>query len=128
MRRCARSRALPHQPLLLAARSGVQGAGTDTTLPLFSANQKRNQHLPTTSPTPSLLRPPCSLLPPSTSPTLSLLPAPAPADKLRKLAQDGYKRFEGFEYDVEGDIKAYQEMAATVAPFISDTVYQINEW
>ncbi|EFN56347.1 hypothetical protein CHLNCDRAFT_35084 [Chlorella variabilis] len=50
------------------------------------------------------------------------------ADKLRKLAQDGYKRFEGFEYDVEGDIKAYQEMAATVAPFISDTVYQINEW
>lgn len=51
-----------------------------------------------------------------------------PAEKLRKLAQDGYKRFEGFEYDVEADIKAYEEMAATVKPFIADTVHQINQW
>lgn len=29
------------------------------------------------------------------------------ADKLRKLAADGYKRFDGFEYDVEADIQAY---------------------
>ncbi|KAL4438177.1 hypothetical protein ABPG77_010538 [Micractinium sp. CCAP 211/92] len=50
------------------------------------------------------------------------------AEKLRKLAQDGYKRFEGFEYDVEADIKAYQDMAATVKPFIADTVHQINQW
>lgn len=51
-----------------------------------------------------------------------------PAEKLRKLADDGFKRFEGFEYDVEADIETYRQMAATVAPFISDTVFQINEW
>ena len=28
-----------------------------------------------------------------------------PADKLRKLAVDGEKRFAGFEYDVEADIQ-----------------------
>lgn len=32
----------------------------------------------------------------------------APADKLRKLSQDGFKRFDDFEYDVEADIKQYQ--------------------
>lgn len=49
-------------------------------------------------------------------------------EKLRKLADDGFKRFEGFEYDVEADIETYRQMAATVAPFIADTVFQINEW
>lgn len=93
------------------------------------------------------------------------------ADKLRKLAADGYKRFDNFDYDVEADIKQYQvrrrveakgdasererqdfdcdveavadasylstciaatllpqDMAATVLPYISDTVHNINEW
>jgi adenylosuccinate synthase len=50
------------------------------------------------------------------------------AEKLRKLSQDGYKRFEGFEYDVEADIAAYRDMAAVVEPYIADTVHQINEW
>lgn len=50
------------------------------------------------------------------------------AEKLRKLALDGSQRFDGFEYDVEADIAYYQEMAATVRPYITDTVHQINEW
>ncbi|GAB4817464.1 hypothetical protein N2152v2_004510 [Parachlorella kessleri] len=50
------------------------------------------------------------------------------AEKLRKLSQDGIKRFAGFEYDVEKDIEAYKTIAATVKPYIADTVYQLNEW
>ncbi len=73
------------------------------------------QHTRQVAPPPHLLRP------------RPAAPCP-PAEKLRKLAQDGYKRFEGFEYDVEADIKAYQDMAATVKPFIADTVHQINQW
>jgi hypothetical protein len=56
------------------------------------------------------------------------LPPPCPADKLRKLSLDGSQRFPDFEYDVEADIKMYEEMAATVLPFITDTVHQLNEW
>ena len=49
-------------------------------------------------------------------------------DKLRKLAMDGQKRFEGFAYDVDADIEAYKTMAATIAPYVTDTVYKLNEW
>lgn len=48
------------------------------------------------------------------------------ADKLRKLALDGSKRFEGFEYDVEADIKKYKDIATAVAPFIIDTIDYLN--
>lgn len=50
------------------------------------------------------------------------------AEKLRKLALDGSRRFADFDYDVEADIAAYREMAATVAPYVGDTVQLINEW
>ena len=49
-------------------------------------------------------------------------------EKLRKLALDGSRRFEGFEYDVQADIENYREISKTVAPFVGDTVHQINEW
>ena len=57
-----------------------------------------------------------------------LSPPLLPAEKLRKLSLDGSQRFPDFEYDVEADIKMYEEMAATVLPFITDTVHQLNEW
>ena len=36
------------------------------------------------------------------------------ADKLRKLAMDGSKRFEGFRYDVEADIEKFVDIAQQV--------------
>ena len=62
------------------------------------------------------------------SPNPSPSRPPARLDKLRKLAMDGQKRFEGFEYDVEADIEAYRTMAETVAPYVTDTVHKLNEW
>lgn len=50
------------------------------------------------------------------------------ADKLRKLVLDGERRFSDFQYDVEKEILFYKEMAETVAPYVGDTVYQLNEW
>ncbi|MEW5313438.1 MAG: hypothetical protein WDW38_005007 [Sanguina aurantia] len=47
-------------------------------------------------------------------------------DKLRKLAAEGEKRFEGFNYDVEADIAEYVNYAKAVAPFMCDTVEYIN--
>lgn len=50
------------------------------------------------------------------------------ADKLRKLAVDGQKRFgDAFEYDVEGDIESYKEISEKVKPFITDTITFIND-
>ena len=37
------------------------------------------------------------------------------ADKLRKLALDGSKRFEGFQYDVEADIEKFVDIAQKVS-------------
>jgi adenylosuccinate synthase len=50
------------------------------------------------------------------------------AEKLRKLALDGERRFADFNYDVDEEIERYKEIAATVAPYVGDTVFQINEW
>lgn len=50
------------------------------------------------------------------------------AEKLRKLAMDGQKRFEDFEYDVESEVERYKEIAQTVAPYMGDTVHLINDW
>lgn len=49
------------------------------------------------------------------------------AAKLRVLAQDGSKRFEGFVYDVEADIEKYKGIAERVLPMITDTVAAVNE-
>lgn len=49
------------------------------------------------------------------------------ADKLRKLAMDGSKRFEGFQYDVEADIESFVEIAKRVLPYVGDTVSMIND-
>ncbi|CAL8468716.1 g8256 [Coccomyxa elongata] len=49
------------------------------------------------------------------------------AAKLRVLALDGLKRFEGFQYDVEADIEQYKEIAKKVLPFVGDTVELIND-
>ena len=38
------------------------------------------------------------------------------ASKLRVLALDGSKRFDGFEYDVEADIETYKSIAERVLP------------
>jgi adenylosuccinate synthase len=38
------------------------------------------------------------------------------AAKLRVLALDGAKRFDGFEYDVEADIDTYKAIAKRVLP------------
>ena len=38
------------------------------------------------------------------------------ADKLRKLAWDGSKRFEGWQYDVEADIAKYAELREKACP------------
>jgi len=38
------------------------------------------------------------------------------AAKLRVLAADGGKRFEGFQYDVDADIEAYKAIAERVLP------------
>ncbi|KAK9821171.1 hypothetical protein WJX74_004111 [Apatococcus lobatus] len=48
------------------------------------------------------------------------------ADKLRKLAWDGSKRFEGWQYDVEADIAKYAELREKVLPLVVDTVDLIN--
>lgn len=49
------------------------------------------------------------------------------ADKLRKLAMDGHKRFgDDFHYDVEAEIKTYAELAEQLKPFITDTVEYLN--
>ena len=50
------------------------------------------------------------------------------ADKLRKLAMDGSKRFKGFQYDVEADIEKFVEIAQRVSSlclfFFSMTFYK----
>ncbi|KAL6751939.1 Adenylosuccinate synthetase [Haematococcus lacustris] len=49
------------------------------------------------------------------------------ADKLRKLAMDGSKRFgDGFTYDVEKDIAYYRQLAEVVRPYITDTIDYLN--
>ena len=43
-------------------------------------------------------------------------------EKLRKLAVDGSKRFDGWAYDVEADIAKYKKILPDVLPLISDSV------
>ncbi|EIE22319.1 Adenylosuccinate synthetase [Coccomyxa subellipsoidea C-169] len=49
------------------------------------------------------------------------------AAKLRVLALDGQKRFQGFQYDVEADIERYKDIARQVLPFVGDTVELVND-
>lgn len=52
---------------------------------------------------------------------VDLLDKAAFADKLRKLAMDGSKRFEGFQYDVEADIEKFVDIAQQVWPMWQHT-------
>lgn len=50
------------------------------------------------------------------------------ADKLRELARDAEKRFgDALEYDVEVEIKQYEQLAAQVLPYVTDTCYFLNK-
>jgi adenylosuccinate synthase len=49
------------------------------------------------------------------------------APRLRALAADAAARFPGIDYDVEADIKRYEEYAEKVKPLIGDTVSEIND-
>ncbi|KAK9787238.1 hypothetical protein WJX73_003087 [Symbiochloris irregularis] len=49
------------------------------------------------------------------------------ADKLRRLADDGRRRFDNWQYDVEADIEKYKEIAQRIQPFIADTVAHLND-
>lgn len=42
-------------------------------------------------------------------------------------ADDGRRRFSDWQYDVEADIKLYDELSRKLLPFISDTVETIND-
>lgn len=48
-------------------------------------------------------------------------------EKLRKLAVDGSKRFEGWAYDVEADIEQYKKIVPNVLPLITDSMCYIND-
>jgi len=48
--------------------------------------------------------------------------------KLRALADDTRKRFgDAFEYDVEGEVALYRELAAEFAPYVADSVAILHE-
>lgn len=49
------------------------------------------------------------------------------AEKLRKLAMDGKKRFEDMSYDVEEDIAMYTSLAAKLKPYVGDTIELLND-
>lgn len=49
------------------------------------------------------------------------------ATKLRNLALDGSKRFDGFQYNVEDDLQKYVDIAQRVLPFVGDTIHYVNE-
>ena len=49
------------------------------------------------------------------------------AEKLKTLAADAGKRFEGFEYDVDAEIQRYGKIRERILPFIADTVEIVNQ-
>jgi len=49
------------------------------------------------------------------------------AEKLRALAADAGKRFDGFEYDVDAEIERYGKIRERILPFIADTVEIVNQ-
>jgi len=44
-----------------------------------------------------------------------------------RLVENKHKRFGNFEYDVEAELKRYQEYAELIRPFVIDSVYYLNE-
>ncbi|KAF9792184.1 Adenylosuccinate synthetase [Thelephora terrestris] len=48
------------------------------------------------------------------------------ATKFRKLVEGRYKRYGQFDYDTEGEILRYQELAARLKPFVVDSVTYIH--
>ncbi|EAL64552.1 adenylosuccinate synthetase [Dictyostelium discoideum AX4] len=44
-----------------------------------------------------------------------------------RLVENKHKRFGSFEYDVEAELKRYQEFAEMLKPFVIDSVYYLNQ-
>ncbi|EGC35879.1 adenylosuccinate synthetase (IMP--aspartate ligase) [Dictyostelium purpureum] len=44
-----------------------------------------------------------------------------------RLVENKHKRFGSFEYDVDAEIKRYQEFAEKIKPFVIDSVYYLNK-
>lgn len=49
------------------------------------------------------------------------------AEKLKRLAWDGQRRFENFQYDVDQDLEQYKAIAARLLPYVTDTITYIND-
>ncbi|PVG02921.1 putative ADE12-adenylosuccinate synthetase [Serendipita vermifera] len=49
------------------------------------------------------------------------------AEKFRKLVEGRFKRYGYFEYDTEGEIKRYKELADRLKPFVVDSVTYIHK-
>ncbi|CAG8688981.1 14824_t:CDS:2, partial [Acaulospora colombiana] len=49
------------------------------------------------------------------------------AEKFRKLVEGRFKRYGYFEYDTEGEIKRYKELADRLKPFVVDSVSYIHK-
>ncbi|KAJ7054297.1 adenylosuccinate synthase [Mycena amicta] len=49
------------------------------------------------------------------------------ADKFRKLVEGRFKRYGSFEYDTEGEIKRYQELAERLKPYVVDSVVYLHK-
>ncbi|KAG7442490.1 Adenylosuccinate synthetase [Guyanagaster necrorhizus] len=49
------------------------------------------------------------------------------AQKFRKLVEGRFKRYGHFEYDTEGEIERYKELAARLKPFVVDSVVYLHQ-
>ncbi|KAF7296582.1 Adenylosuccinate synthetase [Mycena chlorophos] len=49
------------------------------------------------------------------------------ADKFRKLVEGRFKRYGTFEYDTEGEILRYKELAARLKPYVVDSVVYLHK-
>lgn len=49
------------------------------------------------------------------------------AEKLQALVNDASQRFDDFEYNVDAEIQLYKELAARVAPYVTDTALFLND-
>ena len=48
-------------------------------------------------------------------------------DKLQRLVDENKARFEGFDWDVEAEVKLYTELAEKLKPYVTDSIQLINK-